>query len=91
MLHIYFGLIPKRIEIRYPALHLGDHKCLTSCPDCLSDCASTTFLAVSLSDQGFRVGVGDIVLECCCTSVFPVRERERGREREESEGRGTHC
>lgn len=44
-------------------------------------------LSVSLSDQGFCVGVGDIVLECCCCrtdvsvmqSVFPVRERERER------------
>lgn len=54
-------------------------------------------LAVSLSDEGFCVGVGDIVLECCCTdvsvmqSVFPVRVRETEREggserrREESE------
>lgn len=47
--------------------------------------ASTTSPAVSLSDQGFCVGVGDIVLVCCCTdvsvmqSVFPVRERERAR------------
>lgn len=39
------------------------------------------------------MGVGDIVLECCCTdvsvmqSVFPVRvrETERGRRREENE------
>lgn len=38
--------------------------------------------SVSLSDEGFCVGVCDIVLECCCPdvsvmqSVFPVRERE---------------
>lgn len=64
-----------------------------SCQDRLSDCTLPTLLAVSLSDEGFCVGVGDIVLECCCTdvsvmqSVFPVSARENGRRREESEER----
>lgn len=50
--------------------------------------ALTTFLSVSLTDEGFCVGVGDIVLERCCTdvsvmqSVFPVRERKSKKERE---------
>lgn len=49
-----------------------------------------SLLSASLSDQGFRVGVG--VRECCYAadvsvmqSVFPVKDRETG---QQSEGRG---